>query len=333
MLISARQRLLLLLSLPLFAWWLLQHQGVTTFSSVNPMYADTAQTFVQAPQVSASVASNRSSSSPGIFAASLRGTQHDGSLRVDSDGLLIIERGIRDLFEYYLTTRGEQSEAAIRKQLLALIHRQLPADAAQQAEQILAAYLQYRQQSGALQQAYPALDANNAVSVVTDYFAARQALREELFSQEVLDAFFADDMRNEQQAGQQLQQVLDARRLGIAPPVSKKYAANPAYERYYQALAKQPQQTAEQLDAIRANLFGTAVAERLATLDEKRRNWNMRFKTYRGERQQLLAYADAAATDPEPALQALQRDMFNETEIRRVQALDRFADKGLVLVH
>lgn len=257
------------------------------------------------------------------FAASLRGTARDGQLRVDDNGDLIVERGIRDLFDYYLTTLGEHDEDGIRRQLLAVIDAELPAKAAVQAARLLDAYLQYRELSGELQQQYDALDENNAFTVVADYFAQRDALRHELFPPDAVDAFFAADQAGERDALPRLQQLVDGT-TGDDTTITVASEEHDSYARYRAAMraGAESAATAVDHDALRMQLFGREAADRLAALDQRRHDWNTRLASYREQKRQLLTAALPAGVDPSAQLLQLQQAQFSEREILRVRALD-----------
>lgn len=261
---------------------------------------------------------------PTAFAPSLRGTQRDGSLRTDENGNLIIERGIRDLFDYHLTTLGEHDLQAIRQQLRSIFVRELPAQAAHQATLLLDAYLLYRDQSGALQDGYPALNEHNAAAVITDYFSQRSALRQRLFTADAADAFFSADTGNEQTALQTLQRLSDPK-TDMPGDEPEKSAENPythSYTKYREAVRSAPKETLAQ-DTLRNELFGREAADRLASLDQQRNDWNTRLANYRQQKQQLQTAATHAGIDSSAQLQQLQQSHFNEREILRVRALDR----------
>jgi lipase chaperone LimK len=256
------------------------------------------------------------------FAPSLRDTQRDGNLRSDADGNLVMERGIRDLFDYYLTTLGEKNLKTIHGQLQSIFAQELPMPAAEQAAQLLDAYLNYRKQSGDLQNAYPTPTDDNAAAIISDYFSARDALRSKLFAPQAVDAFFAADIANEKSAQQTLQQLAD-QHAGL--PVNDSGSVTNAHSQYYAAThAPTPStRTAAENDALREQIFGGEAAERLAALDQQRSDWATRVNSYRTQKQQLLNAADRAGIDPTAQLEDLQHSQFDAREIVRIRALDR----------
>jgi lipase chaperone LimK len=256
-----------------------------------------------------------------VFASSLRGTTRDGQLRVDERGDLVVERGIRDLFDYYLTTLGEHGIDAIRSQLQVIFTRDLPVTAAQQATRLLDAYLRYRELSGELQQQYPALDENNAFSVISDYFSQRDNLRHQLFEPDAVEAFFAAEQTDEGLALPKLRQL-----TGESATATDNATESPNnYSQYRETMrtAVETDNHTADTDALRTQLFGREAAERMAALDQRRQDWRTRLASYREQKQQLLVAAAQAGIDPSHQLQQLRQSQFTEREILRVRALDK----------
>jgi lipase chaperone LimK len=298
-------------------FWQRTDDGVTPYTAHTK--AVTTRTFEPANTITVdSQHSARSEKPQSAFSASLRGTQRDGQLHVDENGELIIERGVRDLFDYYLTTLGEHDLDAIRQQLLALFERELPATAALQATQLLDAYLQYRERSGGLQQQYPALNDSNVATVVADYFAQRDALRHQLFEPDVVEAFFSADKTDEQEALPKLRQFASK----AAPANTAGDTENrDSYSQYRTAMHTAK---AADRDTLRMQLFGREATDRLAALDQHRSDWSTRVANYREQKQQLLTASAQAGIDPSTQLQQLQQSQFSEREILRVRTLDKF---------
>src|SRR5690606_19818417 len=95
-------------------------------------------------------------SSTAPHAASLRGTEVGGRLQTDADGNLLISDQLRHLFDYYLSTTGEQNHAQIVAQVQALIRDSLDDPARSQALDLFQRYLDYQRALVALEQDFPA---------------------------------------------------------------------------------------------------------------------------------------------------------------------------------
>lgn len=81
---------------------------------------------------------------------SLHDTEVDGGFELDADGNLIITNRIRQLFDYFLSTQGEEPLPTIVQRLRAYIHNTLSGDAAAEAEQLLENYIGYLDDVAAL---------------------------------------------------------------------------------------------------------------------------------------------------------------------------------------
>lgn len=263
--------------------------------------------------------------------ASLAGTDVDGELRADSEGNLIVEHGLRRVFDYFLATLGEEELPAIKARIALYLHEQLPAPAAAQAWALLQRYLAYDEALAAL----PALD--GSVESMHQLLRQRSDLRRAWLGQAAADAFFslddAFDAYSLERVALQRDDTLSA---------AERRARQQQLERIFPAPIQQARQqmrapvaVAEQVDALRAQgadeetvrqlraqHFGPAAAERLQQLDEARSEWDSRYASWRAERAAIQA-SGLAEEDQARALEAAMSQHFSEQEWRRVQALDR----------
>ena len=106
-----------LVYLPLLAAALLLGWQLTRPDAPDiPTVASTAPSNEQAAPASL-LRSPQPTSSTVPQAASLRGTEVDGRLQTDADGNLLISDQLRHLFDYYLSTAGEQQHEQIVAQV------------------------------------------------------------------------------------------------------------------------------------------------------------------------------------------------------------------------
>lgn len=267
---------------------------------------------------------------------SLRGTQVDGGLTVDADGRFVPTADALALFDYFLAASGEESEAAIHARIVAEIHGRLSGEAARDAEALLDRYLLFRAElrelaEGAaapgdleqrLQWVRELRRKHFGASVAEALFGEREDVaRIDLERRRVaLDASLDTAERRERLAALEEQlpeEVREARRSARAPQ-----RANAEVAALREAGASD-----DDVFALRERRFGRDAAERLASLDAERSAWEGRLEAYRAERDQLLASDDLAALNDEEraaALDALRDQHFEESEVVRVRALDRF---------
>ena len=126
------------------------------------------------------------------FARSLQGTDIDGSLRVGPDGLLILDQGVRDFFDYFLSAADELGPEAAIAEVQRYIDEFLPESAAIQAHNLFANYLRYKKFEFELQQTPlngAQLDADS-LELVRDSFESLRDKRATLFNDQEDEALF-----------------------------------------------------------------------------------------------------------------------------------------------
>src|SRR6218665_2651509 len=97
---------------------------------------------------------------------SLQGTEVDGELEVDAGGHLKITNGVRRVFDYFLSTIGEEPLETILARIKAYIRHKLPPMAAGEAEQLLDKYIAYKRGLENVRQAQPTADGSIDVNAV-----------------------------------------------------------------------------------------------------------------------------------------------------------------------
>ncbi|MEL0167157.1 MAG: lipase secretion chaperone [Pseudomonadaceae bacterium] len=299
--------------------------------------ADTASAPSPATESSASAPASLLHSTADIAAApaaaSLRGTEVDGRLQSNADGSLLISDQLRHLFDYYLSTAGEQSHAQITAQVQALITASLQEPARGQALDLFQRYLDYQQQLVQLEQDFPVAADLDALWARQD---AVQRLRAELFSAEEHHAFFA---------GEELYNRFTLERLSILrnPDLSdadKAYEVEALRERLpdemqallvpqiHQDLRQQTRALRDQgasevqVRELRLSLVGPEATARLEALDQQRSAWQQRLSAFNREREAILNQPGLADSDRASALQALLEERFDSSEQLRISALE-----------
>lgn len=128
-----------------------------------------------------------------FFSATLEGTHIDGALRANSDGMLILDIGVRDFFDYFLSIAddvgAEQAIAEIQRYALGY----LPQPASQQAVALLGNYLRYKQTEFQIQQTpitQSRLDDSDALQLLRTNFDQLKRKRQNLFSPDQDKALF-----------------------------------------------------------------------------------------------------------------------------------------------
>lgn len=218
-------------------------------------------------------------------APSLEGTEPDGALVVDAEGHLVIDTDLRRYFDYYLSARGEISDAALARHVAEEASQRLARAprAAAEASRLFARYLRYIQTAEERLGAAVEKGAYDP-SRAGETWERLQALRVEAFGEAGARAFFGDALRLEKAALE-----LQAARVEASTPTERE-AARAAYEasltaeeRAARAAARLPLDIAAKVEtlrargassdeiwAVRAEAFGPEAADRLAALDRRR---------------------------------------------------------------
>lgn len=274
---------------------------------------------------------------------SLVGTDVAGELIEDAQGNLVISKGVRDLFDYFLSSRGEQADAILDARIRAHVRHRLGAKAAQQALAVLDSYLGYLQQLDAI-----ATQARSGASLdPAERFAVLERLRSSRFTPDVAQAFFADEQQYDRYTLDKiavfndgslspLQKAAKLKALRLALPKSLQDALDAT--EMAQSLDAVTQDwrkrggTVAELRTIRESVVGKEASDRLETLDRENQLWEARIQTYLQARATIMADATLADATKHDRLQALRGAGFSGGEQLRVRTYERMADQKLVAV-
>ena len=274
---------------------------------------------------------------------SLRDTEVDGRLDVDARGRLIIEPGIRHLFDYFLSTQGEESLPVILARLQAFIHNVLPEAAAAEAEALLDSYMDYLAATAGLQA--PATPGQPLdVSTIGEHLRQLDDLRRDFFTSEVHEAFFGEESAYDRYTLARLEVMQDdslsasERAARVALLEDQLPAAlredTQAISRYQtlQGLTGELREQGDtaQLRQVRESLVGAEATDRLEQLDAERDQWRHRVRGWLAERGQLLQGGSLETGDAEVELDRRRSVLFAEHELSRVRTLERIADQGAI---
>jgi lipase chaperone LimK len=263
--------------------------------------------------------------------ASLQGTDVDGELRVDAQGNLLVSIGVRRVFDYFLSTLGEEDLETIKARIATHLGEHLPATAAQQAWRLLNNYLDYQHALSELPlQSRDAKGVRNAIK-------QRQQLRQVWLGAEVADAFFGFEdaldnftvarmevMEHPNLSDQEKQHQVMMLEQNLPSPIleAKQRLLAPVDVGKQVAALRESGASEAQVRALREQTFGAEAAARFEQLDRERAQWDARYQDYTERRASILA-SGLAEQDQQHEIERLQRQLFDELEVRRVQALDR----------
>jgi lipase chaperone LimK len=272
--------------------------------------------------------------------ASLQGTDVDGELPVDAAGHLRLVRGVRNCFDYFLSTVGEEPVQRVRERIHAYVSHQLKEPARSEALDLLNRYLNYRAALDELAQQGGDRPANS-VEALRARLAQRLGLRQQMFSPTEHAAFFADEEQLDNYSVASLQIMRDAslsardkaariHELNATLPPDLQDAIS-ARERYEQLTAVTQElraqgASAEALRAVRTQIVGAEAADRLEALDAQRASWQGRLQAFQAQRAALLKDASLSDAQRTQAINQLASSSFTDAE--RVRALALTEEAG-----
>ena len=260
------------------------------------------------------------------FAPSLQGTRPDGAVHVAPDDSIVADAQLIELFDYYLSTVGEKSPAAVRAEIERELDRTLRPAAAAAAKRVLTRYIAYRQALAGLQ-ADRRLAGPDAAALKRRLNALR-GLRAQYFSPREIAAIFGREDAANAEALTRMQ-IRDDRTLSAQQKQARLAALDAGLPADVRAAREAPlkivrvQEEAERLRdggageeevfRLRAEAFGAGAAQRLADVDREEVAWKRRIDAYLAERRGLHDEASVAA---------LRNRMFSEDERRRLPAYE-----------
>ncbi len=262
---------------------------------------------------------------------SLTGTQVDGQLQVSELGELVISPDLRLVFDYFLSTQGEESLADCQARLARYLNETLPPQAANNAWQLFQQYLAL----GEAMMTLPPHDGSPAG--IREAVRQRHAMQQAYLGPEAADAFYGLDMAYDRYMADR-QAILDDPTLDQVAQQQRLMQLSQSLPQEMQSMMQDtqaPVRLAEKTEVLREQgaseaeirvlreqHFGAAAADRMEALDAARAEWDSRYQVYRTQRQSILD-SGLAEQDQEAELVRLQQQLFNEQELPRVQALDR----------
>jgi lipase chaperone LimK len=260
---------------------------------------------------------------------SLRGTQTDGGVSIGFGGHLKVDMALRHLFDYHLMLIGETDMPGIRRLLHDdLVRRELGPPLIDEVMTSFDRYVRYQQAAVTLA-AQTALPLQQQLAVVI-------ALRQRMLGNDMAEAFFGDEQRQQQQILQRLAVQSDSH-LSVAEKTRALQAlhdALPVNEQLAQAQIAMGNTVQNQTDAFdaaqtdagtrhaeRAQSFGADAADRLQQLDESRAQWQTRLDAYAQQSQAIQSDNSLDSAQQQAALHQLLTNSFQGTEQLQVQAM------------
>lgn len=279
---------------------------------------------------------------------SLQGTQVDGDIIIDGNKQLVVTRGLRRLFDYFLSTQGEETEDTIHQRVEAYIRKHTPEPAASDAVQIYYSYVQYLKALGDMQNNYGHLQLQATKSGQLDMNLIKQrrqdslSLRQQHFNAATIAAFFDEDDAFEDYTVAMME-IQNDTTLSAEQKIQAKQdyiqkMPNNQQKQQLQAYAKQQTlitdlmtrteqlkksgASADELYAMRVEMVGEAAAKRLAALDAQDADFDARFTQYQQQKSNILA--NNSSEEASVKIAKLERNLFSESEAKRLSGYAKF---------
>ena len=272
------------------------------------------------------------------FAQSLEGTDIDGALKVDKNGLLILDQDIRDFFDYFLSAADELGPEAVILEIQRYIDTYLPEAAAIQAHKLFGGYLSYKQFEFQLRQQplEGAQLSSDNLQLVRENFEALKNKRRELFSIEEDEALFGLEQTYQEFTLQTLElfaddAITDEQRMfqlaeleTTLPPELQASRAEDASHRVEQKqvdqLSAQHSDDAAFHQALTDRGINQIKADELVTYRQQQQRFDQTYQRYRAAvnaldkndaqyQQSLNQLQTSFFVDPEQVTQARLRDL------------------------
>ena len=270
------------------------------------------------------------------FARSLENTDIDGQLRTDEQGNLVVDLGVKDFFDYFLSTVGEVTPEEAVAQMEALARQSLAPKALNQAMALLGQYLNYKEKAVELSRQPLSVPAsqqtgNYQVAQLTQALDQLKQLRRETLSPDAVKAFYG----LQEAYGDYTLQVLHIQQRQDLSDSDKKQLITAAREQLPPTLrnAEQGVQSREERTASIQHVVDTAASPEAAAsklrdmgVDDSQiasitdymhtqQVFSHQYQAYAQERKQL-DQASMAAVDRRQAQQALLARYFDNEQQR-----------------
>lgn len=257
----------------------------------------------------------------------------DARLLFDESGKLYPTPGLKDLFNFYLSSIGDESLESIVIRIANFLTENYPANIAEQAWEHLGKYVDYK---NVLE-----LESENlgGQESLRSRMAMISAIRKQELGLEAAEGYFGIDeqydqfaldlmditsiqYRDEEERQEQislLEQNLPADLRDIRQQAVR---LNNLHQQV--AVLKDDDASGEEIFLLRENAVGSEAAIRLGVLDQQRQIWQSRYELYRDEYEAVFD-SKLSGLDKEGELQRLREKHFSESEKRRVITLDKIA--------
>jgi lipase chaperone LimK len=265
-----------------------------------------------------------------IEEGSLQGSEPDGAIRMDENGVLILDAELRRWFDYHLSVVGEATPAAIRAYIAELLARSQPVHL---QAQVLAALDRYTGYLASIDQVAATLGRMSE----TQRDALLRELRRQILGEQQTRGFFAEEeaYADFRQRRAELAAQSD---LGEAERAAQLQAAIDALPESVREALTQHQRSVKELELAmeisnseldpqarfeaRSEAFGDEAAARLEQADREQEQWLTQLAADTQMRQQLSADPSLTATQRAERLLSWREQHLDPQQRQRIEALE-----------
>lgn len=276
----------------------------------------------------------------GPLPRSLEGVPIPDALAVDEDGNLIVQSTLRHLFNFFLTTVGEEPLEQVIARIEEYIKNQLQPPAEGQALEIFFRFVEMKKAIIDLQQTLATdFQASEEQINYRYHFEEARAIQRSFLGDEVYEIFFADkekmdnymmDLLDIQKDPDLTQEEKQAKLMEIEQQLPEQARLRREENRTYENLnasiksARESGASEDEIFQMRSEVLGPEKAERFRQADAKQAVWKGRVNEYRVRRDEILnSQYTLSETDKAHAIDALRQELFSGTELIRIETIDR----------
>jgi lipase chaperone LimK len=313
----------------------------TTLSPVlaqNSQLTDTSDQTIEQPS---EIISTPSEHDQLVISEALNGTSIDGALRADANGSLILELGVRDFFDYFLSIADDvgpqQAIAEIERYALSY----LPEPASLQAVELLAKYLHYKQGEYQIQQTpitQETLNDSDALQLLRTSFDQLKQERQALFNPSEDQALFGLEdtyanhtlsslelMADQDTTDEQKRERLLVLESQLPNDVSASFAEtrdNREFQQTIEAEMGSKKDDAEVYDTLRSQGVEQQQIDSIIARRQQQRQFDDTYLRYQGKKNSLSqAGLELGTSAYQTRVNALQNQFFSNPEDRTQAAL------------
>lgn len=275
-------------------------------------------------------------------------TQIDGQFKINKDGELLITEDIIQIFDYFFTALGDESEEQVIARIQAYIHNQLQEPARFQALKLLESVVATKKELAQLDEQ---VFISNLENEQTDDFSV-QALRQKKnqihnirlkhLPLEAVDTFYGDEYIYDNYSLKRMELMRDSNlnpldksqklaQLKQQLPEKMRESINKSHQiTELETLTQQLKEqggSAEEIKQLHINLIGEQAANRLAKVEQQQKQWQTRVDNWLTVREQIKSQSNIDKASINAQIESLRDERFSKLEAKRIQSLERIYDQ------